>query len=88
MDMPILDLQASLKLLKLVHPFLIPKNVGFDTKLKSVACPEVELLLHEEVYYLLREGDPVINTQVNIVVHKKNRDHAKFQQKKVVAKKT
>ena len=53
MDMPILDLQASLKLLKLVHPFLIPKNVGFDTKLKSVACPEVELLLHEEVYYLL-----------------------------------
>ena len=29
--------------------FLVPKYLGFDTKIKSVACPEVELLHHEEV---------------------------------------
>ena len=48
----------------------------FDTKMKpvAVACPEAELLLHEEVHHLLREGDHVVNTHVNVVVHAK-RDH-------------
>ena len=49
----------------------------FDTKLtkiKSVACPEVELLHHEEVHHLFREGDHVVDAHVNVVVPTK-RDH-------------
>ena len=51
--------------------FLIPKNLGFDTKSKPVAYPGAELLLHEEVYPLLSEGDHVVDTHVNVVVHAK-----------------
>ena len=47
---------------------------GFDTKIKPVACPEAELLLHEELHHLLREGDHVVDTHVNVVV-RTNRDH-------------
>ena len=46
----------------------MPKNLGFDTKIKSVACPEAELLLYEEDHHLLREGDHVVDTHVNVVV--------------------
>ena len=54
--------------------FLAPKNLGFDTKIKSVACPEVELLHHEEVHHLFREVDHVVDTHGNVVVRTK-RDH-------------
>ena len=54
--------------------FLVPKNLGFDTKIKSVACPEVELLHHEEVHHLFREVDHVVDTHGNVVVRTK-RDH-------------
>ena len=83
--------------------FLTPKNLGFDTKIKSVACPEVELLHHEEVHHLFREGDHVVDTHVNVVVRTKRdhfskyapkrSNHANFQlikikNKKVMTKKT
>ena len=48
--------------------------MGFDTKIKPVACPEDELLLHEEVHHLRREGDHVGDTHANVVVYAK-RDH-------------
>ena len=82
--------------------FLAPKNHGFDTKIKSVACPEVELLHHEEVHHLFREVDHVVDTHGNVVVSTKrdhfskygpkSSNHAKFQlfmikNKKVMAKK-
>ena len=47
--------------------------MGFDTKIKSVACPEADLLHHEEARHLLRVGDSAVDTYVN-VVHIK-RDH-------------
>ena len=50
------------------------QNLGFDTKIKSVACPEAELFLHEEGHHLLRVGDHVVDTHVNVVAHAK-RDH-------------
>ena len=46
----------------------------FDTKMKSVACPEAELLHHEELHHLLRESDYVVDTHVSVVVRTK-RDH-------------
>ena len=51
-----------------------PNNLGFDSKIKSVACPEVELLHHEEVHHLFREVDHVVDTHGNVVVRTK-RDH-------------
>ena len=47
---------------------------SLDTKIKSVACPEVELLHHEEVHHLFREVDHVVDTYGNVVVRTK-RDH-------------
>ena len=34
--------------------FLVPKYLGFDTKIKSVGCLEVELLHDEEVHHLFQ----------------------------------
>ena len=47
-----LEFQANEKLIKMVQ-----NDLEFDTKIKSVACPEAELFLHEEGYHLLRVGD-------------------------------